>query len=607
MMDGDSPLDTTALLRLENFGRTSLADLLLAVEKFLTECTLDVDDPQQDPGGKLHSERPTPLVGNARSGEGLEDLSATHRELHSAVRTMRHLGVPSQRWALATEELRSLLATSAEVLGTGTLADALRPDVARLARRMRLDASLHSVPLHEAMLGKLGLPAIVTRRLRATLEDLTDAQRVIVETRLVEPKTATLEEVGRQVGVTRERIRQIQNKLERKIRAALGEELSVIASTLREQCDPFVSAEELDQRIGDVMSDSSATVASVFRSALIREMGLTLDGDAYISELATRVIRSNASRARELADDAGLVREQDLIASLPDGGWRRFWPSILRRTKLHSIHGSLALRDSAKARAKAALLSLGRPATREEIGSVCGQPPTRVGANLSNIPSVVRADPERWGIREWIDDEYDGIVGEIIQRIEEDGGATTVERLLREIPSKFNVSPVSVDLYMRTPRFEIRNGSISLANPGSVRLRDLDDVIHGRDEHGAPFWTFVVEDRYFQGYSVLGVPSEFARALGCEPDSSAKILVENLPDCRPLSVHWRLASTTGASLGYVAAPLSLLELQPGDRARVTIGKGQSVRLSPDESVEPSLPSQKADATLARILNRRRGI
>lgn len=587
LVSGHSPLVADALLRIPNFGRSSLVDLVLAVEKYLVDCTL--------------------VLGNPESEGASSDTSTAAAETPtSSVASLDLLGTSSERWSLATEGLRSLLATSADVLGTPTLADALRPDLVRLASKMGIGDSLRSVALHEAMLGTTSLPVIVSRRLGKTLNSFTERERAVVQTRLVQVPPATLEEVGVRIGVTRERTRQIQAKLKPKIEQALGAELSVIASTLREHLDPLVPADELERRIDQIIPDPSGTVTTIFRNALTHAMGFTLNDGVYINEQAAQVIRSLRSHARELADDAGLVQELDLLGDLPDKKWHRFWPWLRRRSALHSFHGSLALRDSAKARTKAALLSIGRPATKEEIGALCGFDPKQVGSYLSNVPSVVRADPERFGLRDWVEDEYDGIVGEIIQRIEEDGGVTTTERLLREIPSKFNVSPVSVQLYMRTPRFEIRNGSISLASPSSIRLRNLDDVVHGHDEGGAPFWTFLVEDRYFQGYSVVGIPPEFAKALGCAPDSGVDIGLENLPNCRALSLNWRLSSVTGASLGHVAEPLRLLGLETGDRARVTIAASRSLRLSLDVD-NTERPSQGADATLARMLERRRAI
>lgn len=472
---------------------------------------------------------------------------------------------------------------------------------------MGIAPTLQAISVNETTQGTHSLPVLVAIRLRQTLNATSERWHAIIRSRLIQTPPATLEEVGIQLGVTRERIRQIQAILERKIKVALGEELRVIASTLHDQLDPLVEARELERRIDDVVPDESPVVTSFFRMALLRTMGFTLENGVYIDERAEEVLRSIRSRARALADDVGLVNEQQLIEILPDERWQRFWPRLRERSDLHNFYGVLAVRDTAKARVKAALLSIGRPATREEIGSVCGFEKSRVGAYLSNVPSVVRADKKRWGLREWIDDEYDGIVGEIIQRIEEDGGATTIERLMTELPSKFNVSPVSVRAYMQTPRFEIRNGSVSLANTSSVQLRHLDDVIHGRDYRDAPYWTFVVESRYLEGYSVVGVPPEFAKALGCSPDSGLGVRIENLPDCRELSLRWRLASTTGASLGYVAEPLRQLGLHPGDRARVTIKGTRSAELSAEDGGAQPPPSGEADATLARILRRRRSL
>ena len=251
-------------------------------------------------------------------------------------------------------------------------------------------------------------------------------------------------------------------------------------------------------------------------------------------------------------------------------------------------------------------MSIGHSATRDEIATVCGFEDSRkIGGTLSNIPSVAKADKERWGLREWIDDEYDGITGEILQRIEEDGGTTTTERLLTELPRRFNVSPASVRAYMQTPRFEIRDGWISLANTSTIQLRHLDDVIHGRDDSGSPYWTFVVETRYFEGYSVVGVPPEFARSLGCNPDSGIRVRIGNLAGCPELSLRWRLASLTGASLGYLSEPLRKLGLQPGDRARVTIKGIRVVDLNAQGTEAQVHQSGMADATLGRILRRRR--
>ena len=83
---------------------------------------------------------------------------------------------------------------------------------------------------------------------------------------------------------------------------------------------------------------------------------------------------------------------------------------------------------------KAALLHIGSPANKAEIAEQSGLTERQVGAALSQIESVARADKTRWGLREWIDDIYEGIPAEIVQRINEDGGSTRLNRLLEELP-----------------------------------------------------------------------------------------------------------------------------------------------------------------------------
>ena len=586
LMEGDTPLKALDLLHLPSFGRTSLTDLLRTLETFLLDCTRNSIAPSSDPS-----------LSSAPSRRSRNDSGVPFKETEA----------PQEQWDRAGESLRPLLATSADLLGTRTLADALRPELIRLASKMGLAPTLHEIRIDEVAEGAPSLPALVASRLRKTLDAASERQHTIIRSRLIQVPPATLQVVGSECGVTRERIRQIQTKFEWKIKAALGWELRVIASTVKDQLDPMVAEDDLERRIEEVVPHEPPMVYALLRKALISSMGFTLSKGVYVDDRAMRVLEIVSTRARALADDAGLVHEERLIEKLPGEEWRRFWPWLRERSGLHSLYGMLAVRDSAKARTKAALLSIERPATREEIGSVCGYDKSRVGAYLSNVPSVIRADKERWGLREWIDDEYDGIVGEIVQRIEEDGGATTTKRLLKELPSKFNVSPASVRAYMQTPRFEVLGDSISLASTSAVQLRHLDDVIHGRDDNGAPYWTFVVESRYLEGYSVVGVPPEFAKALGCNPDSDLGVRIENLATCRELSLIWRLTSMTGASLGYLSEPLRQLGLQPGDRARVTIKGTRSVDMSAEHGSGQAGPPGEADAILERIRQRRRAL
>lgn len=587
LMEGDNPLTVQQLLRLPNFGSKSLSDLLITLEKFLRECIRT---------GTIASHQACQWTGESPNDS-----------VELGVRTAGTPEASPTPWEGTGKLLSPLLAAAAELHGAETFADVLNPEFMRLASRMGIAAKIGTIRIDDVVSGTPGLASIVSNRLRLAIDAASENERTIIEHRLLRTPPKTLEEIGSLVGVTRERIRQIQARVESKIGVALERELRVISWTLKEEFGHITPESKFERRIEEFLPDDPPFAKGIFRRALITAMNYTLQDGVYLDGRAGRVVEEIRASVRRLADDVGLVDEEQLIVELPSEEWRRFWPWLRERFGLHDLHGSLGIRDSAKARAKAALLSIGRPATREEIAAICGLEEARIGGHLSNIASVARADKDRWGLKEWIDDEYDGIVGEIIQRIEEDGGATTTGRLLKELPGQFDVSASSVRAYMQTSKFVIRDGWISMANVSSLQLRHLDDVIDGRDGNGDPYWAFTVEARFFDGYSVTGIPPEFAKALGCKPDEDESIRIANLPDCRDLSIRWPLASTTGASLGYLADPLRRLGVQSGQCVRVTIrGTGLVDLIAEGDRMERSSTSH-ADAILARMKNRRRAL
>ena len=285
LTDGSGPLRAADLLRRRSFGRISLNDLLFTVENFLLEHA------GNDGASSSHPRQST----DAESG----DSGAAS------------VGVPTQAetrlstWNHVRESLAPLLATSAELLGTRTLADAMHPEVLRLASRMKLTPTLDAIRIHDIVERTQNLPELIAVRLHRTLETTSERQRTVIRARLLQAPPATLEEVGLRLGVTRERVRQIQARLEDKIRRALGEELGVIARTLGDRLDRMVPQTDLDRRIEDVVPNESAIVCDLFRKALISAMGFTLHDGIYLDEQATKVLGDVRTAARARADDVG--------------------------------------------------------------------------------------------------------------------------------------------------------------------------------------------------------------------------------------------------------------------------------------------------------------
>ena len=607
LIGGADSLTVRELLALPHFGRKSLEDLLLGTKQFLESCI-------RDDGAGYSSDAEPSQTADSSSAE--VDLPGPTRQANpSSFPRLDQEGAipaipvakPQSPWGRAGELLAPLLAAMSELHGTRTLADALNPECMFLASRMGIASELEDVSIDSIIGNTSGLAATIVDRLEQEIEDSTEDQRIIIESRLLGVPPQTLEQVGTTLGVTRERVRQIQLKLERRMETAFGNEFSVLSAVLKDKFDHLIPENEMQSQLEGLLPDNQGSARVLLLNKLIASLGLTLEDGFFFDEEAKRVAHEIRLAAKRIADDAGLVDEETLIECLPRESWHSFWPWFRKHCKLSDLHGSTAIRNTAKARLKAAVIAIGRPASREEIAALCGMEEGRVGGQLSNIPSIVRADKDRWALEDWVDDVYEGIVAEIIQRITEDGGVTTTERILRELPEQFGVSTVSVRAYMQTPKFKVQDGCISLANPSSVRLRDLDDVIDGRDPDGAPYWTFVVEERYFNGYSLTGVPPEFAKELGCEPDNSSVVRIAEPAGCRDLSIRWPLSSPQGATLGYVSDPLKKLGLRSGQRARVTIKGDALVDVSAQDSSLQESPASQADAILARMKNRRRAL
>ena len=102
LMEGDNPLTVQELLRVPNFGRKSLQDLLFTVEDFLNECI---------------------RIGSADSREGGEPNERTSAAPNESATPTTRAQAPRTTWESAGRLLGPLLATATELHGAKTFAD----------------------------------------------------------------------------------------------------------------------------------------------------------------------------------------------------------------------------------------------------------------------------------------------------------------------------------------------------------------------------------------------------------------------------------------------------------------------------------------------------
>ena len=505
-------------------------------------------------------------------------------------------------WVSVDSALRAVLSMARDLEIAGNFADVLRPDLLEIADTIGYREALEKTPLSSLTLEQ----ELPSRRVMMGLTDLcnfaTEAERKVIELRLCGDRARTLDNVGRELGITRERVRQIQVRLERKIEQRARRNLKLLSELLVKSLPPVTSNHSLDSRISRLFGDDSTLAGRLALTQLKQALGYASVECYLLNDEAQQIVSKLRMEGPRIKDDVGLIDEEALASFLPNEQWKKFWGVLLECTGYRKLAGIPCLRDSAKARVKAALLKIGRPATKEEISAECGFDTLRVGGAISNIPSVVRADIHRWGLREWIDDEYEGITGEILQRIREGGGVASAASLMEELPQKFGVSPSSVRAYLGTAQFDVNEDEVREAKTPEFNLLPLEEIISGRDKNGHPFWNFLVDDRYFDGYSLSAVPYEVAAALGCQAGQSIRIPVRKPDGCRDLSVSWRIASSTKASIGYVSDPLIKLGASTGDTVSLVVGTDGLVELRLAEEFEGS---NSATSILEKIKSRRR--
>jgi len=515
-------------------------------------------------------------------------------------------------WSYIADLLRDLITVAGEFSSGESVWDALA-DLQDLASQCGFEQVMRNTTI-ESIASGVGLAERANDEADDFVGELSDREGRILEERLLADDPRTLDDLGEEFGVTRERVRQLQVRMEGGLARRLSPHVDAIANILRARLGPVVAERSITDIVGTLFGDATRPGTPLARTMVRDSLGYAiLEGVGMDSE-ATAVVDALKAAAPMLADSVGLVVPEELQAVLPEGHWMDHWEALVRRAGLAFVFGHLALRETARASIMAAVLETGHPVTPDEIAELTEIDANGVRATFSALETMARVDKTRWWLRDWIEDEYEGIAAEIMQRIQEDGGGTTLDRLLQELPERFGVSESSVRAYVSTPQFTVKDGFVSLADLSSFQYRDLEDVIDGRTDEGAPYWAFTVKPQYLEGYSLMGLPPELVRELGCGPNESIEAPLRQPTGCRSLTVNWRASTPTGPSLGHLADPLKKLPIAVGEDVRLICFPDGSVTLEPVVAAnEPGSEKEErsrvgletADDLLERLKRRRR--
>lgn len=467
------------------------------------------------------------------------------------------------------DAMERMLGCAVVLHGAETLADLADLGFAVLLRDAGLQGVADRIGLEDAA-AALVKDVAVGREFGEALEELDPRRRRIALARTYARDPMKLAALGTEFGVSRERARQLEASMRHSVESRTGERLRDAALSLRRTVGPAAPEDEFQLALAELVADAPDEYRTAAEVAVMQECGY----EAVDGLVGDREFRALASRVRSVtqacSNDAGVVDEEALRETAA-GDDDVPWEMAVQSAGLVRIGDHLVARDTRRVRVYLALAELGRPAHRTELSKAAGLANnTTLSSLLSSDRLFVRATKDKWALRGWTEDPYEGVVAEIVKRIERAGGEIAVDELLDELPAKFDVLPATVRNYLATRKFATRRGRVRVVEVPAARIQDLADA---RDvmwtADGAPVLHFVVGEHHLKGNSQK-VSVAVAQHLGIGPDESVQIPFLDPPAVHPASLIWRSYDPNGPEMGRLREALTAMGAGPGSKVYVVL-------------------------------------
>jgi hypothetical protein len=466
------------------------------------------------------------------------------------------------------DAVNKLIGWAAFFHGAQTLADLADVSMRTLMRESGISDLADAIPVDQAadeVVSELEVGSAFETFFRA----LDGRRQMIALRRAYSENPEVLEQLGVELGVTRERARQLEADLKKLFRAHAGTRFMQSAIRLRRTLPMVVSPARLGLILRRLVDQASPELQNAARLALSEYIGYEKSGEMWVSREFRELVGPVRERIPDFSDQYGILDEQGLRTFFGiDMG--ETWDVLTQAAGLKRVQEHLLIRDTREARLVLALRRLGEPASKEQLAESTGLEIRSLSAVLSNSDSFVRVTKDTWGLVGSTDDPYDGVVGEIIQRIESGGGEANVHELLIEIPERFGVSPGTVNAYLATPKFSLDGDVVRCAEVPGVEtppLSELREVVWTDD--GCPVLRLRIADQHLGGWSIK-IPPAVAMQLGVGPDSDSIVPVR-LPDgCQSASVIWRAHDPNGPEIGRLREALLALKASAGTEVFIVL-------------------------------------
>jgi hypothetical protein len=293
-------------------------------------------------------------------------------------------------------------------------------------------------------------------------------------------KKATLETLGQEMGVTRERIRQLERKVEERIQRDLAHvgyaALRIEASCLRAQLGAAFRIDQLRTEWPHRFEPREPSDSTFCPGLVLLWLAgpYSLRGSWLVREGSGECLEHQTEM---LIEEHMIDRTADVHAILEALGDLDIRESMswlwLDEQRGYRVIDETVVEWGASMSSKAvAVLGCRKePLTTEEIASLVGESVnTRSLRNqLMSDPRIKRVGKLHFGLRDWEHDEYTTVSDEIAEEIERQGGEATIAHLVEVISRTYGVSEASIRAYASTRRFvRVRKGCVRVASPDEI-------------------------------------------------------------------------------------------------------------------------------------------
>ena len=295
-------------------------------------------------------------------------------------------------------KLFRMLSIVCDLEGVRNLSDVLRPRILSVVGASGVDKELADISLLD-LVEEQEIPSrAFYTHLESLVEEFSESEHKVATGRMCIDEQLTLSKLSKDIGVSEERVRHLQQRLERRATELGGAALDAIAGILEWQIGSITKKRLLHQRLMEVFPVKDTLAARMGRGILFSRLDRNPVLGFYLDSQAFKLVEAIRSRAQELADDVGLIDAEELRKLLPNRSWRNHWSQLLACAHITEIEGVPGLRDTQDARIKASMILIGGPSTVREIAAKCHLTIANVKKGLRRIRSVRQVGNDRWEV-----------------------------------------------------------------------------------------------------------------------------------------------------------------------------------------------------------------